>query len=224
MTAATPTGGLVSVTAKDVDRWLREAWPRRQDYPDETNCQTLATWINVIVDRGNASPQRINSLAAIKERRSDVLKARKCARALARALAPVREYHLSLADMLETLVTPPGLDPEPDGSTAIKELHRAVEAFVALPISPVVDHQDPVLWIAEAATQIWSGLRKADTGKPPRDVPLGKKPTSPLVSFIRQVLEAIRWEPLPRNDTVSQRLRRRHNRPRDRRKVRGEGA
>ena len=224
MAVATRGGELVPVTADEVDRWLRKAWPRSQCYPDVTDCQTLATRINVVVHRGNASPQRINSLAAVKDRRSDVLKARKCARALGRALAPVREYQQSLAAMLETLVAPSGLAPEPDGSTAIEELHRAVAAFVALPVSPVVDHQDPILWIAEAATQTWLGLKKTDFGKLRRTAPLGKTPTSPMVSFICHVLEAIRWELLPGADTVSQHLRKRHNRPRDRRKVRGEGA
>jgi hypothetical protein len=224
MAAATPTEVLVPVTANDVDRWLREAWPRRQDYPDETRCQTLATWINVIVHRGNASPKRRHSKAAIEQRRSDFLAAKKRARALRRALAPVRKYQQSLADMLKPLRVPWELGPESEGAVAIEELHCAVEAFIAVPVHPVVDHQDPVLWIAEVASQTWLGLEKADTGKPRRAVPLGKKPTSPLVTFTRQVLEAIRWKPLPTSETVSEHLRGRHNRPRDRGKVRGEGA
>lgn len=219
------TASLKRVQASDVKQWLREAWPGQARYPDDRRCHQLATRVNTIVDRHNAAAKRGASEEAIKKRRQDFLAAGRRARALKQALQCTME---NLGNE-QSLSTVEGLEPL-DGDLAhhisvTTQALTAVDSFLALPAPPKFqDHAAPILWIAAAAREAWSDLL-SDAPKGKTKVTFSPRPEGPLVRFVSLAQDAIGLagedEPGNKFATISDRLRRRQNRPRPKRAANG---
>ena len=210
------------VGISDVQRWLRDAWPDRNDYPKDMHCDVLAHKVNAIVDRHNARPKRAAAEAAIKKRRKDHVTSGRHARALQKSLATVLE-HLQDEMTISTIEGLPLLNDNLSHKIAvIEQAQSALESFLSLPPPPVpVDHEDRIVWIEKAARSAWAShlSNRQDNCE---GVRFGKKPDSPVVFFIQQALEAIGLTPEGADEvkleTISDHLRERHNRPRPARK------
>jgi hypothetical protein len=68
---------LTEVTAKDVQSWFRDAWPKAPEHPNEIECYTVAVHVNTIVRTVNAKHIRKpyqEQLLEIKEEYHALLK------------------------------------------------------------------------------------------------------------------------------------------------------
>jgi len=95
MIPSTPSRKLVRATEADIDAWFRAAWPGRKNYPNKVRNWAVATRINTIADRANARSEKNPTADTLKERGQHYRVILKRARALQRALHPIKE-HLAL--------------------------------------------------------------------------------------------------------------------------------
>lgn len=224
MVPTTPSRQLVRVTEADIGTWFRTAWPGRKDYPNEVRNWTVATRINVIVDRANARSEDDPAAAALKERTRHYRDALRSARALQRKMQPIKGHLLSLKEMLRG---PEGMEPEflllSEEIAAIEKIERAVDEFRSRCEPPKGhDYQDEISWIADVAQTAWTHTL-ADLPEGQREpLPFGRGPDGPLAGFVQLVSEGIRLTSadLPGNsrERISDHLRGRQNRKRNRRK------
>lgn len=213
---------LTRATAQDVERWLREAWPRHETYPNPKRCHRLAQRVNVIVDRINARSKNDRAANAAKQRRQDILAAQKHARALERALPAMLEDLRLEGQMMVMANAEKWLGETWQGeSAAIENLRSSLAKFLKI-FDPnrVQDHPDPVLWLECAVRDAWSDVSVTGAEGQKKIVRFGRKPDDPLVTFIRQAFKGIGlagdgWGGWSR-DTISDHLRGRQNRPRKR--------
>jgi hypothetical protein len=213
---------LTHATAHDVQRWLREAWPGHETYPNPKRCKQLAIRVNVIVDRHNARSKNDSAANAAKQRRQDMLAAQKHARALERSLPAMLE-DLRLEGQMMVMANAEKWLGETwqRESAAIENLRSSLAKFLKIfvPIG-LQDHADPVLWLARAVGDAWSDMRVKGAKGQEKIVRFGRKPDSPLVHFIRLAFEGIGLAGDERDgyspDTISDHLRSRQNRPRKR--------
>jgi hypothetical protein len=217
-------GQLIRATEADVKAWFREAWPGRESYPNEARNRTVATRINTIVDRANARSEKDLSAAALGERREHYRTALKHGRALQRALHPIKENLFSIREMLRT---PQAAEleypPLADEIAAIEEVERSLGEFLARCKPPSLDdHKDEISWIGDAAQKAWAGLPSDHPENKEKALPLGLGPDGPLAGFVQLVLEGIglasRGLRGSSRETISDHLRGRQKRKRDRKK------
>lgn len=206
---------LVRVDHSDVEKWFRGAWKKATDYPNATICQQVATRINTIVERHNARLLNDASTDALNEEQNQLLIANKAARALDRKLHPVlRDFELK-AKILAGEAIRMRCPPLEIRIKAVKEAQRAIRVFRRLcPPADVRDHDHPISWIAAAARWGWDGHLRDRPADQRSNITFGKTPESPLVRFIYQSLLAIGMK--RSRETISQYLRGRHDRVRDR--------
>jgi hypothetical protein len=199
-------------------------WSDRESFPNDARNRTVATRINTIVDRANARSEKDLSAAALGERRERYRAALKHGRALQRALDPIKEHLLSITEMLRT---PQAAEleyrPLADEIAAIEKVERPLGEFLNRCEAPSLrDHEDEISWIGAAAQKAWADTLADLPENQRKRLPLGLGPDGRLVGFVQLVLEGIGLPSEGRGGNsrakISDHLRGRQNRKRDRRK------
>jgi hypothetical protein len=204
--------------------WFRDAWPDRKEYPNEAREWEVATRINVIVDRANARSAKDHPADALRQRRKHYLSALKKARALEKALHPIKEHLLYVREQLHGLeaVELEFLEFAKE-IAAVDEMERALGEFLTRCEAPSLhDHEDEISWIGAAAQKAWVDTLADDPESQERRLPLGLGPDGPLAGFVQLVLEGIGLAGGDRRgnsrEKISDHLRGRQNRKRAREK------
>lgn len=217
---------LVHTNGQQVADWLREAWPQRQSYPREVECYALSIAINTIVDRANARGIKDQGMMSAKARREILMEVRRLARSTQTKLLPLLDPAISLNEKFESCgpFVPPELVTE---LSALEAMQHATSDFLKLPTPPKPkDHLDPVLWLELKTRRAWQSVVESDPAAGDAKVRFGNKEGDPLVEFITLALNGIGLLAGSDNpyshSTVSEHLRKRHNRPRNRAKGRLE--
>lgn len=212
---------LHQITIFDVETWFREAWPGLKVYPQQAANFRLAILVQGMAERAKARSITRTSVDIFRSKRKEHLEARKRTRALQRALSPVIQSLRSDWDLVRlhsgnvNLVFP-GLQEQ---MLVAESTYDALETFLKLCIPfEGRDHIDPILVIAGLAKEAWQDLWGSGSGDEKHKVLFGPKPSGPLVAFVRNALECIGWAGPGiagySEDTISEHLRRRQNRPR----------
>ena len=192
---------ITEVTAKEVQSWFRLAWPRAAEHPSEIECDTVALYVNTIVQWENAKYIRKSS----EELKEEYVALLKHGRGFIRHSRKVLEDLRQKANNLNRDWGPEvdGLDsewaPEEDLTKKYKRWraeHLALIANIEAATGEVEivlknckpptawKPRDQMKWIADAATRAWERLG----GKPPA---LGKYSVGPLVAFVQSALQRI---------------------------------
>ncbi|HEX7850049.1 MAG TPA: hypothetical protein VF485_10000 [Sphingomonas sp.] len=224
MTSTQPSGQLIRATAVAVKTWFHDAWPGRKDYPNEARNWEVATRINIIVDRANARSVKDYPADALKKRRKHYGDALKHARALERALQPIKNYLLYVKEQLHGFqAVEPKVPMFAREIAAVEEMERALREFLARCEAPSLrDHKDEISWIGAAAQKAWADTLADLPENQRKRLPLGLGPDGRLVGFVQLVLEGIGLPSAGRGGNsrakISDHLRGRQNRKRDRKK------
>ncbi|WP_157783457.1 hypothetical protein [Rhizorhabdus wittichii] len=218
-----PTAPLVRVSHEDVEHWFCDAWPGLDAYPNNAENYRVAVQINIIVDSENSSDKKVNSndlyLDQRKNLKSAIYKAKKFRESLDLVEEDFRPTHEWFANGRE------GVPPSPilqEKILAIEKAQSAIDDFLELcPLPNTQDHKNICLWIADAADTAWVSCLSRLDGQQKTPI-LDKKGSGSLAAFIRSALEGIglAGEGIPGYslETISDHLRDRQNRPRNRRK------
>jgi hypothetical protein len=212
---------LHQITIFNVETWFREAWPGLKVYPQQAANFRLAILVQGMAERANARSATRTSADIYRSRRKEHMEARKRARALQRALSPVIQSLRSDWDLVgrhsgNVNVVFPGLQEQ---MLVAESTYGALETFLKLCIPfEGLDHIDPILVIAGLAKEAWQDIWVSGSGDEKHKVLFGRKPGDPLVAFVSSALESIGWAGPGiagySEDTISEHLRVRQNRPR----------
>ncbi len=210
---------LTPVTSAQIKKWVESAWSKRSVFPTAAQYQALAAHLNIIVDHHNVRKQRRASQDDLKRRTAIYRTAANRAKLLKADLEAIKQdlqlQHELLTNGEIGIPFHPALT---ERMSSIKVIERAIDDYEQLFPSPSKksnkDHMDPVGWIAGGVEVAWKELLDLEQGRWGKTKGFGHQPDSPLTCFVQLALEGMGMPHSDNLDTISDHLRRRHDRKR----------
>ncbi|QTH20211.1 hypothetical protein HRJ34_17870 [Rhizorhabdus wittichii] len=217
---------LTPVTTAQIKEWVECAWSKRSVFPSAAQYQALAAHLNIIVAHHNVRKQRRASQDDLKRRIAIYRTAANRAKLLKADLEAIKRdlqlQHELLTDGEIGFPFHPALT---ERMSSLKAIERAIDDYELLFPSPSKkDHMDPVGWIADGVEVAWKEILDLEQGRWGKTKGFGHQPDSPLTYFVQLALEGMGMPHSDNLDTISDHLRRRHNRKRVRLIPKGMGA